>query len=214
MEQIFKDIYLVFPANSTERGRRYTYLIRRPRGNFLLENLDATPVGDRFDQIEQLGGIAAHFINDRHNVSTQSAVIGEHFEAPFYCSSVEARVITVDVPMLTPLPYERQWVDDDFEVIPIPGHTRGAFAYLWHTPARQFLFIGDTLVPVDGGWKVWVPKPSIGLMIESLEMLKQIDFDVLIGNSFASTVFPCFEWTSREKRSVLDGVIRDLSSSV
>src|SRR5688572_2050830 len=39
----------------------------------------------------------------------------------------------------------RHTLDDDFAVIPTPGHTPGATAYLWDTGAERLLFTGDTI---------------------------------------------------------------------
>ena len=46
----------------------------------------------------------------------------------------------------------RHMIDDDFEVIPIPGHTPGATAYLWDSGDHRMLFTGDTIVLRDGEW--------------------------------------------------------------
>ena len=46
----------------------------------------------------------------------------------------------------------RHMLGDDFEVIPIPGHTPGATAYLWDSGEHRMLFTGDTLYLHDGEW--------------------------------------------------------------
>ena len=46
----------------------------------------------------------------------------------------------------------RHTLDDDFEVIPTPGHTSGATAYLWDTGEDRLLFTGDTIYLRDGEW--------------------------------------------------------------
>ena len=43
-------------------------------------------------------------------------------------------------------------LDDDFEAIPIPGHTPGSTAYLWDTGQHRVLFTGDT-IPRHGEWR-------------------------------------------------------------
>ena len=37
-------------------------------------------------------------------------------------------------------------------MIPIPGHTPGATAYLWDSGERRYLFTGDSLYLSDGEW--------------------------------------------------------------
>ena len=70
---------------------------------------------------------------------------------------------------------------DDFEVIPIPGHTPGATAYLWDSGRHRCLFTGDTVYLREGEWVAAVLDSSDrGAYIESLELIKELDFDVLV----------------------------------
>jgi glyoxylase-like metal-dependent hydrolase (beta-lactamase superfamily II) len=76
---------------------------------------------------------------------------------------------------------ERHLVDEDFQVIPIPGHTAGATAYLWKTGAHRLLFTGDTLYVHKGRWRVVVLEGSSReRYVESLELIRELDFDVLV----------------------------------
>ena len=87
----------------------------------------------------------------------------------------------------------RHMLDDDFEVIPTPGHTPGATAYLWESDGRRFLFTGDTIYLRDGEWVAAVLDSSDrGAYLESLSLLRELDFDVLVpwlasaGGSFSA----------------------------
>jgi glyoxylase-like metal-dependent hydrolase (beta-lactamase superfamily II) len=72
-------------------------------------------------------------------------------------------------------------LDDDFEVIPIPGHTSGASAFLWDSGQHRFLFTGDTICLSDGEWVAAVLGSSDrGRYLQSLELLRELDFDVLV----------------------------------
>jgi glyoxylase-like metal-dependent hydrolase (beta-lactamase superfamily II) len=72
-------------------------------------------------------------------------------------------------------------LDDDFEVIPTPGHTPGATAYLWESGGRRFLFTGDTIFLRGGEWAAAVLDSSDrGAYLESLALLRDLDFDVLV----------------------------------
>ena len=76
---------------------------------------------------------------------------------------------------------ERHMVDDDFEVIPIPGHTSGATAYLWDNGEHRFLFTGDTIYLDDGEWVAAVLDSSDRTRyIDSLDLIRDLDFDVLV----------------------------------
>jgi glyoxylase-like metal-dependent hydrolase (beta-lactamase superfamily II) len=71
--------------------------------------------------------------------------------------------------------------DGDFEAIPTPGHTPGATAYLWDTGEHRLLFTGDTLMLHDGEWVAAVLESSDrARYIESLELMRELDFDVLV----------------------------------
>jgi glyoxylase-like metal-dependent hydrolase (beta-lactamase superfamily II) len=72
-------------------------------------------------------------------------------------------------------------LDDDFEVIPTPGHSPGATAYLWDDGERRYLFTGDTILLRDGEWVAAVLDSSDrGAYLESLALLRDLDFDVLV----------------------------------
>jgi hypothetical protein len=75
----------------------------------------------------------------------------------------------------------RHVLDEDFEVIPTPGHTPGATAYLWDTGEHRVLFTGDTIYLDDGQWVAAVLKSSDrAAYLDSLELIKSLDFDVLV----------------------------------
>ena len=72
-------------------------------------------------------------------------------------------------------------LDEDFEVIPTPGHTPGATAYLWDSGQRRFLFTGDTIYLRDGEW--WTAcsgSSDRASYVESLKLIRELDFDVLV----------------------------------
>jgi len=75
----------------------------------------------------------------------------------------------------------RHVLDDDLEVIPTPGHTPGATAYLWTTNGSRLLFTGDTIYLRDGEWVAAVLDSSDrGAYLESLELIRDLDFDLLV----------------------------------
>ena len=75
---------------------------------------------------------------------------------------------------------ERHTVGGDFEVIPTPGHTPGATAYLWDSGDHRVLFPGDTIMLRDGRWRAAVLGDSDrDAYIASLEKIRGLEFDVL-----------------------------------
>jgi len=70
---------------------------------------------------------------------------------------------------------------DDFEAIPIPGHTPGSTAYRWDTGDQRLLFTGDSLYLRDGRWVAAVLDSSDrASYVASLERLRDVEFDVLV----------------------------------
>lgn len=77
---------------------------------------------------------------------------------------------------------KRHKLGSDFEVIPMPGHTPGSTAYLWDGGTHRFLFTADSLYLGAGGeWRAAVLESSDrAAYVESLELLRELDFDVLV----------------------------------
>ena len=75
----------------------------------------------------------------------------------------------------------RHTLDDDFAVIPIPGHTPGSTAYLWDTGDHRVLFTADTIMLREGDWRAAVlPSSDRAAYLESLALVRELDFDVLV----------------------------------
>jgi glyoxylase-like metal-dependent hydrolase (beta-lactamase superfamily II) len=70
---------------------------------------------------------------------------------------------------------------DDFQAIPMPGHTPGSTAFLWDTGAHRVLFTADTIYPRDDGvWRAAVLDTSDRAAVAaSLDRLADLQFDVL-----------------------------------
>ena len=75
----------------------------------------------------------------------------------------------------------RHTLDHDLEVIPTPGHTPGATAYLWDSGEHRLLFTGDTIYLRDGEWVAAVLDSSDRpAYLDSLAAIRELDFDVLV----------------------------------
>ena len=77
---------------------------------------------------------------------------------------------------------KRHHLDDDFENIPIPGHTGGATAFLWDTGRHRCLFTGDTIFFPRGEWVAAVLDgvSDRERYIESLELIRTLDFNHIV----------------------------------
>jgi Luciferase/Metallo-beta-lactamase superfamily len=166
------------------------FLLRRDRGNVLIYS--TTTVGSAGSAIEALGGISRHYLNHRHEAVFPS----DSVHAPLFVHERERRSVAETYHVRGTFS-KRHTLDDDLEVIPTPGHTSGATAYLWDTGEHHVLFSGDTIYLDEGEWVAAVLSSSDrSLYIESLELLRELDFDVLVPWA-ASTGKPFYAATDR-----------------
>jgi Metallo-beta-lactamase superfamily len=150
------------------------FLLLRDQGNLLVYSV--TTLKSDAPAIQDLGGISRWYLNHRH----EAIFASDWVAAPLFCHENEresvARASNVRATFS-----RRHMLDDDFEVIPTPGHTSGATAFLWDSGEHRFLFTGDTLYLDKGEWAAAVLKSSDRhLYIESLELIRELDFDVLV----------------------------------
>lgn len=108
---------------------------------------------------------------------------------------------------------DRHLLEDDFEVIPAPGHTSGATAYLWDNGEGRLLFTGDTIYLDEGEWVAAVLESSDrALYIESLELIRELDFDLLVPWA-ASGGEPFYAPTDRDDgRRRIDAILERVRS--
>ena len=135
------------------------FLIERDAGNVLVYSaptVDAAAVG-------ALGGVDAILLNHWHEAEFGAgAAVADALGAPL------AGERAGPLPELGP----------DVAVVPIPGHTPGATAYLWN----GVLFTGDSVFGRDDGeWSAAALESSDRVAyVESLERLRELDFELLV----------------------------------
>jgi glyoxylase-like metal-dependent hydrolase (beta-lactamase superfamily II) len=151
------------------------FLLRRDAGNVLLYSTSG--LESDAAAIEERGGIARHYLNHRHEAMFAS----DWVDAPLIVHERERDSVarTYDVRATFS---RRHTLDGDLEVIPTPGHTPGATAYLWDSGEHRFLFTGDTVfLDGDGEWVAAVLGSSDrDAYITSLELMRELEFDVLV----------------------------------
>jgi glyoxylase-like metal-dependent hydrolase (beta-lactamase superfamily II) len=154
------------------------YLLEREEGNLLLYRSDT--LRREAAAIRERGGIARQYLNHRHEAAPVSDWVTETFGAPLFVHADDAEAVSA-VSHVRATFSRRHMLDDDFEVIPTPGHTPGATAYLWDTGDHRVLFTGDTLYLSRGRWQTAVLDSSDPVRYrESLELIRGLDFDVLV----------------------------------
>lgn len=177
------------------------FLIQRADGNLLVYN--APGLTSAASEIARLGGAVRQIINHGHE-----AMFGpQEIEAPLFVHERDQPETARSMPVAGTFA-QRQTIGDDFELIPTPGHTPGATAFLWDNGTHRFLFTGDTLWMEHGQWSAVVLGSSDRTAyIESLALMRELDFDVLVPWGAVSGE-PYVEFTSRRQaRERVDAAI-------
>lgn len=150
------------------------FLLQRERGNVLVYS--TTMLESEAPAIHDLGGISRQYLGHRHEAMFRSDGVA----APLFCHTEERESVARGSSVRATFS-RRHTLDDDFEVIPIPGHTSGASAFLWDSGEHRLLFTGDTLYLDEGEWVAAVLGSSDRVRyIQSLELIRELNFDVLV----------------------------------
>jgi glyoxylase-like metal-dependent hydrolase (beta-lactamase superfamily II) len=182
------------------------YLLQREGGNLLIYR-SASLEGDA-EEVNGLGGISRQYLNHHHEASPACDWVAEKFGAPLHVHEDDARAAS-EVCKVGETFSERHKVGDDFEVVPIPGHTAGATAFLWDTGEHRVLFTGDTLYLSQRGWRAAVLEGVSDRQryIESLKLIRSLDFDLLVPG-IASAGQPYYQFVGKpEAEQHIDEVL-------
>jgi hypothetical protein len=133
-----------------------TFLLQRERGNLLVYRSEI--LERDVEEIDALGGIYRQYLNHRHEPSPTCDLVAKTFNAPLHVHEEEAPTVS-EMCNVAETFSKRHRLDEDFEVIPTPGHTSGATAFLWDAGRHRCLFTGryDLLPPgqMGGGDVGW-----------------------------------------------------------
>jgi glyoxylase-like metal-dependent hydrolase (beta-lactamase superfamily II) len=182
------------------------YLLQRDQGNLLVYRADT--VEREVAAINELGGVSRQYLNHRHEAAPVCDWVAETFGAPLCCHSEEAASVAASCKVGETFS-ERHRLDDDFEIIPTPGHTSGATAFLWNSGEHRCLFVGDTIVIRHSDWGAVLLEgvSDRDSYIESLELIRALDFDVLVP-SVASAGQPHYAFVDRtEAERQVDAIL-------
>ena len=197
MQTVLPDLHASEPAGLSFAPsiQIRAFLLRRPQGNLLVYS--AGTVAEETRAIEELGGITRQYLNHWHEAAFGGADrIATSLSVPLFCHENERRSVA-DTTTVGGTFATRHMQGDDFEAIPIPGHTSGATAYLWDSGEHRLLFTGDSLYLREGEWVAAVLDSSDrAAYVESLELIKQLEFDVLVPWA-ATSGQPCHAHTDK-----------------
>jgi glyoxylase-like metal-dependent hydrolase (beta-lactamase superfamily II) len=168
MESVVEGLYASVPA-PMPFGRNLqmrAFLLERPTGNLLIYGAPGT---------RELDGVWRQYLNHWHE-----AGFAEDVGAPLFVHAADRAGVEKERHVRAAFS-RRHMLDDDVEVIPTPGHTPGATAYLWDSGTRRILFTGDTIFLRDGEWRTAVLDSSDrDAYRDSLELMRELEFDVLV----------------------------------
>jgi glyoxylase-like metal-dependent hydrolase (beta-lactamase superfamily II) len=155
------------------------FLLQRERGNLLVYRSEM--LKRDVEEVNALGGISRQYLNHHHEASPACDWVAKTFDAPLHVHEKEAPPVS-EICNVAETFSKRHHLDDDFEVIPIPGHTSGATAFLWDTGQHRCLFTGDTIFFPRGKWVAAVLDgvSDRERYIESLELIRTLDFDLIV----------------------------------
>jgi glyoxylase-like metal-dependent hydrolase (beta-lactamase superfamily II) len=182
------------------------YLLQREGGNLLIYR-SASLEGDA-EEVNELGGISRQYLNHHHEASPACDWVTEKFGAPLHVHEDDARAAS-EVCEVGETFSERHKLSDDFEIVPIPGHTAGATAFLWDAGEHRVLFTGDTLYLSRRGWRAAVLEGVSDRQryIKSLELIRSLDFDLLVPG-IASAGQPYYQFVGKtEAEQHIDEVL-------
>ncbi len=194
------------PLSFAPSLRVRAFVLERERGNLLLYTAPGLDAYAR--ALSDLGGVARHYLNHGHEAmflpdsGGPAVFVHEADSAAVARRRSEVRTFSA-----------RHALDDDFEVIPTPGHTPGATAYLWNRGGRRLLFTGDTLVLRDGEWvPALLDSSDRSAFIASLELIRELDFDVLVPWAAGADDAPYAQTDREDARRRIDAILARLGA--
>ncbi|MBB4660687.1 MBL fold metallo-hydrolase [Conexibacter arvalis] len=194
------------PLSFAPRTAVRAFLLRRAAGNLLVYVSDT--VADEAEAIAAAGGAERQYVNHDH----EAMFLPRNAVAPLFVHERDAAEVERAGAHVRGTFSRRHRLDDDFEAIPIPGHTPGATAYLWDQGEHRYLFTGDSLYLHPGGeWRVAVLDSSDrDAYLDSLALLRELDFDVLVPWAAPVGESPVARTDPADSRRRIDAIVERL----
>ena len=166
------------PLSFAPSLRIRAFVVPREHDNLLVYS-SPTITGDAAE-IASLGGVGYHYLNHWHESLFGDDAIRDELGARLVVHEAD-RAATAERRTVDATFAEGGPLGGGFELIPTPGHTPGATAFLWDSGERRYLFTGDTIYLVDGEWVAAVlPSSDRDAYLDGLDLLRDLDFDVLV----------------------------------
>ncbi len=188
MEQLEPDLWQTSPRAVADGVSTRAYLLTKPSGNLLIYNLGEDQ-DDDLDSIEELGGVSVQVLSHRDEASPALHRVRERFASRLGYHDADAGAIRDEAEAdLRIAPGCDDPALSGVEVLHTPGHTPGSVTLRYESPhGKTYLFTGDTIVPVSGGWATAVYpelESDAGALVESLRGLRDQSADLLVSSAF------------------------------
>lgn len=155
-----------------------SFLIRGDEGNLLLNASEGAL--QSAEAIDRLGGVTGLWLGHWHEALTGAQRIADRLSTPVIVHQADREEAAKKVRIAETFDGARE-VTGDLEAIPIPGHTPGSVAYLWHGPEARCLFTADSLYVKDGKLRGGLLDSSDReAFLASLRHLRDVEFDLLV----------------------------------
>ncbi|WP_292438645.1 MBL fold metallo-hydrolase [Methylophaga sp.] len=183
MKQIQSDLWETSVESPFPGLTTHAYLWIRDNGNVLFYN---TSQQNEIQQMAALGGVAYQLLSHRDELGGSINQIRDLYAAKLGGHRAEleafAEVCQPDIVF-----EQRQWLFDDLEVIPTPGHTPGSCCFLAKSSeGSTVLFTGDTLYWSDTGLRPGLlPFSDRDQLIQSLSVLETVSPDLVCSSAFS-----------------------------
>ncbi|PTI52729.1 MBL fold hydrolase [Staphylococcus warneri] len=175
LQQIAQGLYAT-PTTQLPFDPRFefkSFILERDGENIIIYH--SGHLKDVQPDIKKLGGAAKVLMNHDH----ESLGGPNQLDIPYVIHQDDAKALTSSITIHEYF-NERQMLYDDLEVIPTPGHTPGTTMFLWDNGEHRYLFTGDFLCFEGDTWRtVILGSSDRESSIQSLELIKSLDFDVL-----------------------------------
>ena len=185
------------------------FLLQREPGNLLIYRSET--LKQDLETLNDLGGISRQYLNHHHEASPACDWVANTFDAPLHVHEDDAAAVA-EICNVGATFSERHKLGEDFEIIPIPGHTSGATAFLWDSGQHRVLFTGDTIFFGRSKWRAAVLDgvSDRERYIESLGLIRSLDFDLILPG-IAVAGRPYYSFTDRaEATQQIDAILERL----
>lgn len=201
MQEIFPDVYQVFPSKPTPSKYR-SFFVKCDAGNLLFPCFsNSSTIHAHFDAIAALEGLSRQLLGDMHFKSAHCDEVAERFGAPLYCSEPEAPDVMRSVKQVVTFPFTRHLLESGVEVLPTAGHRDGGVCYLITLGEKRYLFVGDFIWHDGARWIPTARKATVRAYSASLALLDALDFDVLLANTNISNAICSVVFNTDSRRA-------------